>query len=331
MKAGKKFFRKICPVCGHTLHYDDDVVICEICDHPHHAACWKKNKGCGILGCSGVNPIVTLPEGEPVSDGADDSDRLTEPLDEDDSATEEEAGNGLICPVCGSAVGEGAKTCSFCNSPLQKKIFKVKYLLFALIPIALIAAGIVFLDPILNAADQILSKNESNSSVVTTDEVEAKPAPPDDSIEGFFNKGRYLAVTEQFQLDTLDQDQKILFICSLLKAGKSEEARTASRSYWNEENKQVDFSVGLSYLMEEDNHDALKVLEKEGFSFSSYSDTCSRILSKIPNGTSFSWRDENWAISPASQELLEQLENSILEYEWSMDKDGIYGSKKNNS
>ena len=48
-----KFLGKTCPYCKTPFEKDDVVVICSICDMPHHLSCWQENNGCTTFGCTG--------------------------------------------------------------------------------------------------------------------------------------------------------------------------------------------------------------------------------------------------------------------------------------
>ena len=37
---------KICPYCEKRLQEPDNVLVCERCGTPYHAACWYEHKGC---------------------------------------------------------------------------------------------------------------------------------------------------------------------------------------------------------------------------------------------------------------------------------------------
>ncbi|WP_297430010.1 RING finger protein [Clostridium sp.] len=86
------FMGKICPYCKSEFKEDDDVVICSVCEMPHHKECWIENKACSTFGCTGTNMSA-------VSDGNS---------------------NRLLCTKCGSAYKEGDKFCSTCGNIILK-------------------------------------------------------------------------------------------------------------------------------------------------------------------------------------------------------------------
>ena len=82
------FEGKICPYCKSEFKEDDDVVICSVCEMPHHKECWIENKACTTFGCTGT--IM----------GTDNYN------------------NGLFCSKCGAAYIQGEKFCSTCGNML---------------------------------------------------------------------------------------------------------------------------------------------------------------------------------------------------------------------
>jgi hypothetical protein len=41
-----------CKVCGEPV-FDDQVIVCSVCNTPHHRDCWEYVGGCSIYGCNG--------------------------------------------------------------------------------------------------------------------------------------------------------------------------------------------------------------------------------------------------------------------------------------
>jgi len=48
-----KYKGKICPYCKTSFLEDDEVVVCDICEMPHHKDCWFDNGQCTTFGCTG--------------------------------------------------------------------------------------------------------------------------------------------------------------------------------------------------------------------------------------------------------------------------------------
>lgn len=45
-----------CPYCRAEITPTDRTRVCPACHTPHHADCWKENKGCTVFGCSMAPP-----------------------------------------------------------------------------------------------------------------------------------------------------------------------------------------------------------------------------------------------------------------------------------
>ena len=42
------------PFLQNRFKEDDEIVVCSVCDMPHHKDCWVENKGCTTFGCLGT-------------------------------------------------------------------------------------------------------------------------------------------------------------------------------------------------------------------------------------------------------------------------------------
>lgn len=82
------FAGKVCPYCKAEFKEGDDVVICSVCEMPHHKECWTENQGCTTFGCTGT--IM----------GADSHNST------------------LYCTRCGAVYIQGEAFCSGCGNPL---------------------------------------------------------------------------------------------------------------------------------------------------------------------------------------------------------------------
>ena len=49
-----EFIGKTCPYCKTPFQEGDDVVICSVCEMPHHKECWVDNQKCTTFGCTGT-------------------------------------------------------------------------------------------------------------------------------------------------------------------------------------------------------------------------------------------------------------------------------------
>lgn len=85
------FIGKICPYCKTEFKEGDDVVVCSICEMPHHKECWIENKACTTFGCTG-----TIVGAEQYAEAVD---------------------NKTFCSKCGAPLNEGQKFCASCGTP----------------------------------------------------------------------------------------------------------------------------------------------------------------------------------------------------------------------
>lgn len=86
------YIGKICPYCKTEFKEGDDVVVCSVCEMPHHKECWIENKACTTFGCTG-----TIAGTEQYIDEAD---------------------NKTFCSKCGAPLNENQNFCSSCGNPV---------------------------------------------------------------------------------------------------------------------------------------------------------------------------------------------------------------------
>ena len=85
------FTGKICPYCKTEFQEGDDVVVCSVCEMPHHKECWIENKACTTFGCTGTIAGI---------------EQSAETID-----------NKIFCSKCGAVMNEGQKFCASCGTP----------------------------------------------------------------------------------------------------------------------------------------------------------------------------------------------------------------------
>lgn len=86
------FIGKTCPYCKTEFKEEDEIVVCSVCEMPHHKECWIENNGCTTFGCTGT--IVGI---EQYNDGLNSK---------------------LYCKKCGSVYTEGQAFCASCGTKL---------------------------------------------------------------------------------------------------------------------------------------------------------------------------------------------------------------------
>ncbi len=100
-----EYIGKICPYCKCELTENDDIVVCSVCDMPHHKECWIENQSCTTFGCLGSIKNA---------DGSPSSVTATE-LSYEDNAT-------VYCSHCGFACSAGDAFCGNCGGTLTAPV-----------------------------------------------------------------------------------------------------------------------------------------------------------------------------------------------------------------
>ncbi|MBQ4243788.1 MAG: DUF2628 domain-containing protein [Clostridia bacterium] len=101
---------KPCPVCGAHLHQEDDVVVCPVCATPQHRACWMENGRC-VNEEKHASGYVWSPDETAVNTGE------IPPLREEQA--EENGGDSIVCPYCGSENPSFVHNCAHCGADLN--------------------------------------------------------------------------------------------------------------------------------------------------------------------------------------------------------------------
>lgn len=84
-----EYIGKTCPYCKTPFREGDDIVICSVCEMPHHKECWVENRECTTFGCTGTIQGVSAKNA------------------------------GLaFCPYCGTPHNVGAAFCGTCGNSL---------------------------------------------------------------------------------------------------------------------------------------------------------------------------------------------------------------------
>ncbi len=102
-----EYVGKMCPYCKTPFKEDDEIVVCNTCDMPHHKDCWVDNQGCTTFGCLGT---IKAPDGTPTTVT---SSEIT--FDEPQSQTV----TTVYCTKCGSPNQSSSSFCCKCGNPLQ--------------------------------------------------------------------------------------------------------------------------------------------------------------------------------------------------------------------
>lgn len=101
------FVGKKCPYCKTEFKEDDDIVVCSVCDMPHHKDCWVANQGCTTFGCLGT---IKTPDGSPST--------VTATTMNFDDPQQTNQTSSVYCTRCGAQNSTSSSFCSKCGSPL---------------------------------------------------------------------------------------------------------------------------------------------------------------------------------------------------------------------
>lgn len=109
------YIGKYCPYCHTAFVAEDDIVVCNDCEMPHHKDCWIANKGCTTFGCQGTVQSVIFD---------DDTSISSAPKYE----TRNDLSDQLLCSKCGATIELEQKYCSRCGaqvnlSPIGAKLY----------------------------------------------------------------------------------------------------------------------------------------------------------------------------------------------------------------
>ena len=98
---------KVCPYCKTPFKEGDDIVICSVCEMPHHKDCWVDNQGCTTFGCSGT--IKSPGDASP-----DESDFEIELYDDQDISDNPKTSAPSDCIYCTRCETQNYSTSAFC-------------------------------------------------------------------------------------------------------------------------------------------------------------------------------------------------------------------------
>ena len=106
-----QYIGKICPYCKSPITEESDVVVCSVCEMPHHKDCWIENSGCTTFGCTGT---ISAPDNAPENNTPEETDTVFPGTDDPAPETDR------FCVHCGSRNRSGAKFCNNCGRPIHR-------------------------------------------------------------------------------------------------------------------------------------------------------------------------------------------------------------------
>lgn len=102
----KEYIGKVCPYCKTTFTEEDDIVVCNSCEMPHHKSCWVDNKGCTTFGCLGT---IDTPKTQTTVETNESKQENREQVQSD----------SIYCSKCGAKNKQEDSFCSKCGNMLH--------------------------------------------------------------------------------------------------------------------------------------------------------------------------------------------------------------------
>lgn len=131
------FKGKICPYCKTEFKEDDEVVICSLCNMPHHKECWVENQGCTTFGCTGTIKGINQNQGGTISyEVANNVTNMVQPAingttntiqpNINDVVNQKQRkileGDDMYCPQCGIQTSRKNRFCPNCGVKIHDMI-----------------------------------------------------------------------------------------------------------------------------------------------------------------------------------------------------------------
>ena len=102
---------KTCPYCKTPIVEDDDVVVCSVCEMPHHKDCWVENQGCTTFGCLGT---ITAPQNDrPRPTSAQNYETIQ-------FGGQAPAQQSVFCHRCGAKNPQESQFCVNCGTAIRR-------------------------------------------------------------------------------------------------------------------------------------------------------------------------------------------------------------------
>lgn len=102
----KEYVGKVCPYCKTAFTEEDDIVVCNSCEMPHHKSCWVDNKGCTTFGCLGT---IDTPKTQTAVETNENKQENREQVQSD----------SIYCSKCGAKNKQEDSFCSKCGNMLH--------------------------------------------------------------------------------------------------------------------------------------------------------------------------------------------------------------------
>ena len=123
---------KTCPYCQANIKSNANIVVCDLCNTPHHEECWAENNGCTAYGCSN-NPNTNPREGI-IFESIDVGNQTVDDIQRQLEIEREKPKETINCPKCNIPIDKNSEFCMHCGhflkedmSTLEKERFENEY------------------------------------------------------------------------------------------------------------------------------------------------------------------------------------------------------------
>ncbi len=315
MKAETTYFKKTCPVCDHTFHMEDDIIVCPECERPHHVKCWHKNKGCGLIDCLGgkVHDKFQPRKKE------DELEEVDEELKETFT---------MNCPVCEACIETDSVRCPYCESRLKRKFltaFLKLILLLAAIGGIITAGWFIF--------EWVTLPRLSRDRPATTDThvPAAEYLTIRQEVEKLWREGQYDRIRSLLEKDALlDSDPEYFYpfyIGVLLYNDEmsvlTDNIHTIQETLSPEHGF---FYSGFIYAAAENNRRAGQSFREYNYSFYPAQDNLPEIIRFLPQDLEFEYSQRQLYLQSTDETLFLSLKENFENWDWNQEEGFIYGN-----
>ncbi len=310
MKAGAKFFNKSCPVCTHPFHTEDEVIICPECERPHHATCWHKNHGCGLIDCQGgKDHRKKSSKKRPAKKGKDTSHK-----------------ESITCPVCEAAIEKHVVRCPYCETRLKRKglYYGVRISLIMAFVTLMVGGGWYLL---VHVSFPFLERRDRET---VEEEDPLKELSPHEYVRDKWNAANYQELKSFLETEGVLQTDPDFFYPYLVGVYLQEDNISPVLDAMDELQQNLSsssfhFLSGIVYAAAEKNEEAENAFHQYNFSFHRQTPQLHDIIRFIPPEVNFEYVAEKVYLEKSEEVKLEHLQEKFDNWQWRVEEGVIVG------